>query len=110
MMACSAARSTSVTKSLRPLLETRTRSRSRLARLMIEPALRAAFTAVFSIGCIEGEPQTMQTPDSIDTGDMAAGAAALDRTPVRFVLVEPMHCCNIRAAARAILLLQVFRP
>src|SRR5207302_2058688 len=102
MMACSAARSTSVTKSLRPLLETRTRSRSRLARLMIEPALRAAFTAVFSIGCIEGKPQTMQAPDSIDTGDVAADTAALDRTRVRFVLVEPSHCGNIGAAARAI--------
>ena len=44
----------------------------------------------------------MQAPDSIDTGDVAADTAALDRTRVRFVLVEPSHCGNIGAAARAI--------
>jgi tRNA/rRNA methyltransferase len=42
----------------------------------------------------------MQAPDSIDTGDSPADA--LDQTRVRFVLVEPTHCGNIGAAARAI--------
>jgi tRNA/rRNA methyltransferase len=42
----------------------------------------------------------MQAPDSIDTGDRPS--EALDQTRVRFVLVEPTHCGNIGAAARAI--------
>lgn len=53
----------------------------------------------------------MQPPDSIDTGDSPAGTATgdssadtapLDQSRVRFVLVEPTHCGNIGAAARAI--------
>ena len=44
----------------------------------------------------------MQPADSIDTGDSPADTAVLDQTHVRFVLVEPTHCGNIGAAARAI--------
>ena len=44
----------------------------------------------------------MQPADSIDTGDSPADTAPLDQTRVRFVLVEPTHCGNIGAAARAI--------
>ena len=43
----------------------------------------------------------MQPADSIDTGDSPADTAPLDQTRVRFVLVEPTHCGNIGAAARA---------
>src|SRR6267142_1038104 len=52
MTACSAARSTSVTKSLCRLRVTDRRSTSRAARLMIAPARRAALTAIPSIGCM----------------------------------------------------------
>jgi tRNA/rRNA methyltransferase len=51
MMACSAAWSTSVTKSLGPLLPIFSRSRSSAARLMMAPAARAALTAMLSMGC-----------------------------------------------------------
>ena len=44
----------------------------------------------------------MQAPDSIGTGDRDADAGGLDPVPVRFVLVEPTHCGNIGASARAI--------
>jgi hypothetical protein len=50
MMACSAAWSTSETKSLGPLLPTFSTSRSSDARLMIAPAARAALTAMLSMG------------------------------------------------------------
>ncbi|OIQ67782.1 hypothetical protein GALL_506360 [mine drainage metagenome] len=52
MMACSAARSTSVTKSFAAFCATRSKSMSRLARLMILPASRAARTATLSMGCM----------------------------------------------------------
>src|SRR5262245_39672197 len=51
MMLASAARSTSVTKSLGALALTVSRSRSSEARLMMAPAPRAALMAVLSIGC-----------------------------------------------------------
>src|SRR5471030_221663 len=54
MMASSAAWSTSETKSFWRLLRTVSFSRSKEARLMMLPALRAALTAVLSIGCMEG--------------------------------------------------------
>ncbi len=44
----------------------------------------------------------MRAPDSIDSQDGAAQAPDLARSDVRFVLVEPSHCGNIGAAARAI--------
>lgn len=44
----------------------------------------------------------MRAPDSIDSQDDAPQGADLARTDVRFVLVEPSHCGNIGAAARAI--------
>ena len=51
MITSSALWSTSVTKSLADLVVILRRSRSSEARLMIAPALRAAFTAVLSMGC-----------------------------------------------------------
>jgi hypothetical protein len=51
MIAASAAWSTSVTKSLCDLAVTVTRSMSSEARLISAPAVRAALTAVLSIGC-----------------------------------------------------------
>src|SRR5476651_2523755 len=53
MMASSAAWSTSETKSFWRLLRTVSLSRSKEARLMMLPALRAALTAVLSMGCME---------------------------------------------------------
>src|SRR5512138_1321636 len=53
MIASSAASSTSETKSFLRLLRMVSLSTSNDARVMMEPALRAAFTAVLSIGCIE---------------------------------------------------------
>jgi len=49
----------------------------------------------------------MQAPDSIDTpedglSEPAHGVGAPEPNQVRFVLVEPSHCGNIGAAARAI--------
>jgi tRNA/rRNA methyltransferase len=44
----------------------------------------------------------MQAPDSIGSAYPEAGAAGLGQVPVRFVLVEPTHCGNIGASARAI--------
>jgi len=44
----------------------------------------------------------MQAPDSIGTGDRDPDGAGVDPVPVRFVLVEPTHCGNIGASARAI--------
>lgn len=43
-----------------------------------------------------------QAPDSIDTGDSPSDGGLLGVDRVRFVLVEPTHCGNIGAAARAI--------
>ena len=43
-----------------------------------------------------------QAPDSIETGDSPSDAGVLGEDRVRFVLVEPTHCGNIGAAARAI--------
>jgi tRNA/rRNA methyltransferase len=53
---------------------------------------------------MHGKPpsRVRQAPDSIDTGDSRPAAAALQLDRVRFVLVEPSHCGNIGAAARAI--------
>src|SRR6185436_9496313 len=53
MIACSAAWSTCVTKSF-ARLERTLRPPSSEARLMSEPALRAARTAILSMGCMEG--------------------------------------------------------
>src|SRR5687767_13762982 len=78
MMVSSAAWSTSETKSCCRLVRTVSLSTSKEARVMIVPALRAAFTAVFSMGCI------------------------IDFTmPLRVVLSHPSHPGNIGAAARA---------
>ncbi len=43
-----------------------------------------------------------QAADSIDTGDSPSDGAVLGEDRVRFVLVEPSHCGNVGAAARAI--------
>src|SRR6202045_3384473 len=45
---------------------------------------------------------TGDSPADTDTGDSSADTAPLDQSRVRFVLVEPTHCGNIGAAARAI--------
>src|SRR5258708_30670513 len=75
MIASSAAWSTSVTKSFWRLLRTVSLSRSWEARLMMPPALRAALTAVLSIGCM---------------GEFYMDArVALER--VRVVLSRPSH-------------------
>ena len=50
MIAVSAARSTSLTKSFGPLTLTFSRSTSSAARLMIAPAARAALMATLSMG------------------------------------------------------------
>lgn len=47
-------------------------------------------------------PRVRLAPDSIDTGDSPSDEAALGEERLRFVLVEPSHCGNIGAAARAI--------
>ena len=52
MMVSSAAWSTSETKSFLRLLRIVSRSMSEEARVMMAPALRAAFTAVLSMGCM----------------------------------------------------------
>jgi tRNA/rRNA methyltransferase len=46
--------------------------------------------------------QTRQAPDSIESGDAPPAAGAGEPGRVRFVLMEPSHCGNIGAAARAI--------
>src|SRR5262245_8737800 len=83
MIASSAAWSTWVTKSLARLAVT-FRPPSSAARLMIEPALRAARTAMFSIGCIRGPYFRLWAVSDI-----------------RIVLCRPSHPGNIGAAARA---------
>src|SRR5262245_25212411 len=78
MIASSAAWSTSETKSCCRLARIVSLSTSKEARVMMVPALRAALTAVLSIGCM------------------------LDFTmPLRVVLSHPSHPGNIGAAARA---------
>src|SRR5205085_11205313 len=52
------------------------------ARLMIEPARRAARTAMFSMGCMKGRYSRCMPP-------------------IRIVLCRPNHPGNIGAAARA---------
>ena len=44
----------------------------------------------------------MQAPDSIDTGSAGTDAGLPEQGRVRFVLVEPSHCGNIGASARAV--------
>src|SRR5262245_15171877 len=78
MTAASAARSTSVTKSLCRFRVTDSRSTSRAARLMIAPARRAALTAIPSIGCMvlrPGKERCCRAPDSI----MKVGARIVDQ-------------------------------
>src|SRR5688500_13718279 len=82
MIASSAARSIWVTKSLARFDFITRASPPSAARLMIEPARRAARTAMFSIGCIG-----------------AAYSTGMQR--IRIVLCRPSHPGNIGAAARA---------
>src|SRR5690349_6515466 len=82
MIACSAARSTCVTKSLARFERTSSVPPSSVARLMSEPARRAARTAMFRIGCM--------------------GKSGVAPNSIRFVLCRPSHPGNIGAAARAI--------
>src|SRR5258706_268983 len=73
MMACSAALSTSLTKSFGPLVSTFSRSRSSEARLMMVPALRAALMAMLSMGwsaCDMGRPGE---EEGAGGGEIAAG-------------------------------------
>src|SRR5689334_12501829 len=63
MIASSAARSTWVTKSLTRFVLTTSASPPSAARLMIEPARRAARTAMFSIGCIRAAYSTVCAKD-----------------------------------------------
>jgi tRNA/rRNA methyltransferase len=44
----------------------------------------------------------MQAPDSIDTGPGGGPSGLAQQERVRFVLVEPSHCGNIGASARAV--------
>src|SRR5688500_8915383 len=83
-MASSAARSTCVTKSLARLDFTSSASPPSAARLMIEPARRAARTAILSMGCMGGAYSKLQS-----------------MSQVRIVLCRPSHPGNIGAAARA---------
>src|SRR5258707_15350988 len=83
MIACSAAWSTWVTKSLARFEVTFSPPPpSSAARLMIEPARRAARTAMLSMGCM-GRVFYRCMP------------------PIRIVLCRPSHPGNIGAAARA---------
>src|SRR3954452_19524588 len=87
MIASSAARSTWVTKSFARLALITSASPPSAARLMIEPARRAARTAMFSMGCIS-------VPN--------AGPRILRAVPrIRIVLSRPSHPGNVGAAARA---------
>src|SRR5260221_11637573 len=82
MIACSAAWSIWVTKSLARFEVTFSPPPSSAARLMIEPARRAARTAMLSMGCM-GRVFYRCMP------------------PIRIVLCRPSHPGNIGAAARA---------
>src|SRR5258706_771466 len=82
MIACSAAWSTCVTKSLARFEVAFSPPPSSAARLMIEPARRAARTAMLSMGCM-GRVFYRCMP------------------PIRIVLCRPSHPGNIGAAARA---------
>src|SRR6185295_9358721 len=78
MIASSAAWSTSETKSFCRFLRIVSLSMSKEARVMMLPALRAAFMAVLSMGCI-----------------------CVQFYAMRIVLSHPSHPGNIGAAARA---------
>src|SRR5262245_53039680 len=92
MIASSAARSTWVTKSLARFAFTTSASPPSAARLMIEPARRAARTAMFSMGCIGVSDARYQR----------RGPRILRAVPrIRIVLCRPSHPGNIGAAARA---------
>src|SRR5215471_7725365 len=89
MISASAARSTSDTKSLRPLDVTVRDSRRFRLRTMTSPARRAALTAILRRGCtilkLLGKRVAYQ----------------MKSTDIRVVLVEPSHPGNIGAVARA---------
>src|SRR5260221_14099425 len=87
MIAVSAARAISVTKSLARFDLTCRPPLSSEARLMIEPARRAARTAILSIGCMG-----RAFYPRLDCGLM---------NRIRIVLCRPSHPGNIGAAARA---------
>src|SRR6478609_130674 len=92
MIASSAARSTWVTKSFARFAFTTSASPPSAARLMIEPARRAARTAMFSMGCIW----------VLDARCRMQGPRILRAVPrIRIVLCRPSHPGNIGAAARA---------
>src|SRR5580658_6745991 len=101
MISRSAAWSTSVTKSLRPLAVTvRVSARLRL-RMMISPARRAARTAILRSGCTANK--LARRPAQKGRAARLASMAP-DPTPeIRIVLVEPSHPGNIGAAARAMM-------
>src|SRR5688500_8260784 len=88
MIASSEALSTSVTKSLACLERTFRPPPSSEARLMIEPALRAARTAMLSMGCIE-------------VWGSLRRRYSIRMASIRIVLCRPSHPGNIGAAARA---------
>src|SRR5471030_1400791 len=106
MMASSAAWSTSETKSFWRLLRTVSFSRSKEARLMMLPALRAAFTAVLSMGCMEGALGS-RAAAGLARRDAAilrgiAAQSRMDELPLReriaVVLSRPSHPGNIGGA------------
>src|SRR5690606_10816280 len=105
MMVSSAAWSISVTKSLRCLRATLSVSRSRLARLMIRAARRAAVTATFSIGCMNEE--TLAVFLSAIRHCKGSKLSTLHQSAppwfaqTAFVLVRPSHPGNVGAVARA---------
>src|SRR3972149_2516722 len=106
MIARSASRSTSDTKSLIAFCVTDKMSRFCAARLMFLPARRAAFTAVLSIGCMVRKPYPccelpVHLPFFFACATLYVNCADALKN-IRVVLTQTSHPGNIGAAARAL--------
>src|SRR5258706_14388840 len=96
---------TSDKKSLIAFCVTDRMARLREARLMILPARRAAFTAVFSIGCIKTGFGSRLRLSELRAPRSKGRIVVNNIDPlknIRVVLTRPSHPGNIGAAARAL--------
>src|SRR5581483_5754209 len=113
MIACSAAPSTRVTKSLARLERTSSGVPSSAARLMIEPARRAARTAMFRTGCMSpaAEHDLADRRAALDLLVRLAQVRGVDRP--QLLLHRAAHLAGVDpvrdAAEQAMLLHQVGR-
>src|SRR6516165_5685719 len=108
MISCSAARSTSVTKSLRPLEAMVSDSRRFMLRTITSPARRAARTAMLSSGCMMARHHSnargaahvgpLTSPARTNSNPEVSRAAV----PIRRIVIEHLYADPRRRQAHAV--------